>query len=153
MQFVYLLHIAGRSYEHVHREAGMESQGKLKRHDSSEVNAMVAKTSIKALVSSIGLGGNYIFVIPIINVTLYYSAILANMYASSVRRVICTVHGNLAAYSQNTSEMISEGLLSKIFLRGGHAPTSPLWAHYAHTYVLHILLETFLPMSVHYFSY
>ena len=34
-------------------EAGMARQGKLKRHDGSEANAMAAKTSVKASLPSL----------------------------------------------------------------------------------------------------
>ena len=45
---------ARRRNEHVLSEAGMAAgQGKLKRHDGSEVNAMAAKTSVNASLPSV----------------------------------------------------------------------------------------------------
>ena len=73
----------------VRKEAGLARQGKLKRHDGSEyqVNAMAAKTSLKASLPSLhdkpypSLGlyvpqailEDSTFAIAIINVTFYYS--------------------------------------------------------------------------------
>ena len=48
----------------------------------------------------------------------YYSATIATMVTSSVRRVVYIGHGIIALYSQNTSKIISEGLKSNIFLGG-----------------------------------
>ena len=64
--------------------------------------------------------------IAIINVTFYYSATLASMYASSTRRAVCIICG---LYSENASETISEGLKSKISL-------VPLWKRYVCIYRL-----------------
>ena len=75
-------------------KAGMARQGKLKHHDGSEVNAMTAKTSVKASLPSLhdkpypSLGLcvpqaisketlYFTFAIVIMNVTFYYSAMLA----------------------------------------------------------------------------
>ena len=79
----------------VRSEAGLARQGKLKCHYSSEVNAMAAKMSVKASLPSfhnksyttLGLCipqailEDSTFTIAIINVTFYYSATLASVYA------------------------------------------------------------------------
>ena len=82
-------------------EAGMARQGKLKRHDSSEANAMAAKTSVKALLPQAIPILDFafpkqswrkhlcsIFAIAIINVMFYYSATSASVYALSARRAV-----------------------------------------------------------------
>ena len=116
----------------VRREAGLARQGKLKRHLDSEVNAVAAKTSVKASLPSLhdkpyqSLGlcvpqailEDSIFVIAIINVTFYYSATLASVYASSARRTVCIIRAIFALYSENAAETISEGLKLSIFLGG-----------------------------------
>ena len=99
-------------------EASMTGQGKLKRHNGSEVNAMSAKTSVKASLPSFhnksypSLGlcvpqailEDSTFAIAIINVKLYYSAImLASMYASNARRAVCIIRGILPLYSKNAA--------------------------------------------------
>ena len=85
--------------KNVRSEAGMARQGKLKRHDSSEVNAMDAKMSVKSSLPSLhdkpypSLGlcvpqailEESTFAIAIINITFYYSATLASVYASNTR--------------------------------------------------------------------
>ena len=47
--------MAGRRNERIYlrSESGMARQGKLKRHDGSEMNAMAAKTSVKASLPSL----------------------------------------------------------------------------------------------------
>ena len=64
------------------------------------------------------------FAIAIINVTFYYSATLASVYASSTRLAVCIIRGILALYSENAAKTISEGLKSKIFMGG--IPPDPL---------------------------
>ena len=71
-------------------EVSLARQGKLKRHDGSEVNAMAAKTSVKTLLPSLhDMSYPYLqlcilqailegstFAIAIINVTFYYSTMV-----------------------------------------------------------------------------
>ena len=130
----------------MHSEAGMARRGKFKRHDGSEANAIAAKTSVKASLPSLhdkwylfltlrsrsDLRDELLystFVIAIINVTFYYSATPANMYSSSARRAVCLIYGILALYS---SETISEGLKSKLFL--GDMPPDPPCGRAMHTF-------------------
>ena len=111
---------------------GEGPQGKLKHCDGSEVNAMAEKTSVKASLPSLhdkqypslelyiplAILEESKFVIAIINVTFYYSATPASVYASSAWGAVCIIRGILALYSENAAEMISEGLKSKNFLGG-----------------------------------
>ena len=99
-------------------EAGMARQGKLKRLDGSETNAMAAKTSVKASLPNLP-NKRY----P--SLTLVPQAILEETSALHIRDrnnqhhvllqryAVYIIRGILALYS---SETISEGLKSKIFL-------------------------------------
>ena len=123
-----------KKINNVFSEADLARQG---GHDGSEVNANAAKTSVKASLPSLheksypSLGlcvpqailEDFTFAITIINITLYYSATLASMYASSARRAVCIIRGILPLYSENEAETISEGMNSKIFL--GALPQTP----------------------------
>ena len=109
----------------VRSKVGLARQGKLKRHDGSEVNAMAVKTSVKVSLPSLhdkpyqSLGlcvlqailEDSIFAIAIINVTFNYSATLA-----SARRTVFIICGILALYSENAAE-------TKV--SWGHSPRSP----------------------------
>ena len=129
-------------------EADMARQGKLKHHDGSEVNAMAAKTSVKTSLPNLH-NKRYIpildfafpkrswrkplystFAIAITNVTFYYSATPASVYASSARRAVCIIRGIFALYSP---EMIAEGLKSNIFLEG--MPPDPPCGHTICTFI------------------
>ena len=87
-------------------EVVMARQGKFKGHDGSEVNAMTAKTSIKASLPnlhdkpypSLGLCVPQAILeeTPVLHIRnrnnkrhFYYSALLASIYASSARRAVC----------------------------------------------------------------
>ena len=90
------------------------------------MNAMAAKTSVKALLPSLhhnpypflvlcvlqAILDDSTFVIAITNVTLYYSTKLASVYASSTRRAVCIICRILALYSENVAETISKDLKS-----------------------------------------
>ena len=82
------------------------------------------------------------FAVAIINVTFYYIATLATVYAeaSSARRVVCIIRVILALYSQNTSESISECLKFK-FSWGACLPQNHMQARYARINALCVLLE------------
>ena len=121
-------------------EAGLARQGKLKHHDGSggECNGCENKCQGIALESSQqdlrtcvpqAILEDSTFTIKIINVTLYYSATLASVFASSARRAVCIIREILVLYSENAAEMISEGLKSKFFW--GHSRRLPLCARYA----------------------
>ena len=119
---------------HVRSEVGMARKGKLKSHDGSEVNAMAAKTSVKASLPSLHDKSYPSLGLCVPQAILEETAVLhicdrniqchvlLQRYALSATQAVCTIRGILALYSQNTPENISEGLNPNCFLGGTQAP-------------------------------
>ena len=80
------------------------------------------------------------FAIAKINVTFYYSATLASVYASSARRSVCIICIIIALYSDNAAETISEGLKSK-FPGGIYALLVPPMRISAYAPVSHVATD------------
>ena len=118
------MYIARRRNEQCAQRSGFGRQGKLKRPDVSEVNAMAAKTSVKASLPNLhdkrlcipqAILEDSTFVIAIINVTFYYSATQA-CKRTRLEREASGLQSSYNSCSKNAAETILEGLNYKIFL-------------------------------------